>query len=63
MFRDLIPLLVDRFHIVAPDLPGFGRSGMPSRTDFKYTFDNLADVIDRFAQIIGLRKLAAPKGG
>ena len=53
MFRDLIPLLADSFHIVAPDLPGFGRSSMPSRTDFKYTFDNLADVIDRFVQIIG----------
>jgi len=58
MFRDLIPLLADRFHIVAPDLPGFGRSDMPSRTDFKYTFDNLADVIDRFTQIIGFDKFA-----
>ena len=59
MFRDLIPLLADRFHIVAPDLPGFGRSDMPTRTDFKYTFDNLADVIDRFTQIIGFDKFAA----
>ena len=58
MFRDLIPLLADRFRIVAPDLPGFGRSDMPSRTDFKYTFDNLADVIDRFTQIIGFDKFA-----
>ena len=58
MFRDLIPLLADRFHIVAPDLPGFGRSDMPSRTDFKYTFDNLAEVIDRFTQIIGFGKFA-----
>jgi len=58
MFRDLIPLLADRFHIVAPDLPGFGRSDMPSRTDFTYTFDNLADVIDRFTQIVGFDKFA-----
>jgi len=58
MFRDLIPLLADRFHIAAPDLPGFGRSDMPSRTDFRYTFDNLADVIDRFTQIIGFDKFA-----
>jgi len=41
MFRDLIPLLADRFHMVAPDLPGFGQSDMPSRDRFKYTFDNM----------------------
>jgi pimeloyl-ACP methyl ester carboxylesterase len=48
MFRDLIPKLSDRFHILAPDLPGFGRSDMPLHTQFKYTFDHLADVIDAF---------------
>src|ERR1700755_185142 len=48
MFRDLIPLLADRFHLVAPDLPGFGQSDMPRREDFAYTFDHLADVIERF---------------
>jgi pimeloyl-ACP methyl ester carboxylesterase len=58
MFRDLIPLLADRFHIVAPDLPGFGQSDMPARDSFKYTFDNVADVIDRFTQTIGLLKFA-----
>ena len=42
MYRDLIPLLADRFHIVAPDLPGFGQSDMPSRMDFKYTFENIS---------------------
>jgi pimeloyl-ACP methyl ester carboxylesterase len=52
MFRDLIPLLADRFHIVAPDLPGFGQSDMPERKDFAYTFDNLANVIDRFTEVI-----------
>ena len=52
MFRNLIPLLADRFHIVAPDLPGFGMSDMPSRENFKYTFDNIAKVIARFADVI-----------
>jgi pimeloyl-ACP methyl ester carboxylesterase len=58
MFRDLIPLLADRFHLVAPDLPGFGQSDMPSRDDFRYTFDNLADVIGRFTEVIGQRRFA-----
>lgn len=53
MFRDLIPLLADRFHIVAPDLPGFGQSDMPSRESFRYTFDNFARVIERFTEMIG----------
>ena len=58
MFRDLIPLLAHRFHIVAPDLPGFGQSDMPSRDDFAYTFDNLANVIDRFTEVIGFDRFA-----
>lgn len=58
MFRDLIPLLADRFHLVAPDLPGFGKSDMPARGQFKYTFDNVADVIDRFTQKIGFDRFA-----
>lgn len=58
MYRDLIPLLADRFHLVAPDLPGFGQSDMPARGQFKYTFDNIADVIDRFTQKIGLNRFA-----
>ncbi|MBS0239022.1 MAG: alpha/beta hydrolase [Proteobacteria bacterium] len=58
MFRDLIPHLADRFHIVAPDLPGFGRSDMPPREKFAYTFDNIAAVIDRFTEVIGLKKFA-----
>jgi pimeloyl-ACP methyl ester carboxylesterase len=53
MFRDLIPLLEERFHIVAPDLPGFGLSDMPSRDSFSYTFDNIANVIDRFTEVVG----------
>jgi pimeloyl-ACP methyl ester carboxylesterase len=58
MFRDLIPHLADRFHIVAPDLPGFGQSDMPARSDFTYTFDNIAGVIDRFTEVIGLKRFA-----
>jgi pimeloyl-ACP methyl ester carboxylesterase len=53
MFRDLMPLLADRFHIVAPDLPGFGLSEMRPRDQFKYTFDHIANVIDRFTEEIG----------
>src|SRR6202142_856877 len=58
MFRDLIPLLADRFHIVAPDLPGFGQSDMPPRSAFTYSFDNIAGVIDRFTEVIGLTRFA-----
>ncbi|MFM0648074.1 alpha/beta hydrolase [Paraburkholderia bryophila] len=58
MFRDLIPKLADRFHIVAPDLPGFGQSDMPGRDAFAYTFDNLANVIDRFTEVIGFERYA-----
>jgi pimeloyl-ACP methyl ester carboxylesterase len=58
MFRDLIPLLADRFHIVAPDLPGFGLSDMPPREHFSYTFDNIARVIDRFSEVIGFDRFA-----
>ncbi|MCX4641366.1 alpha/beta fold hydrolase [Streptomyces sp. NPDC055059] len=58
MFRELIPLLADQFHIVAPDLPGFGRSDMPSRDDFDYTFDHITDVIDRLTEVLGLDRFA-----
>jgi pimeloyl-ACP methyl ester carboxylesterase len=58
MFRDLIPLLADRFLVVAPDLPGFGQSDMPPREKFRYTFDNIAGVIDRFTEIIGFQQFA-----
>jgi pimeloyl-ACP methyl ester carboxylesterase len=58
MFRDLIPLLADRFRIIAPDLPGFGQSDMPGRDKFAYTFDHLADVIGRFTEVIGLDRFA-----
>ena len=58
MFRDLIPLLADSFHLVAPDLPGFGQSDLPSRQKFKYTFENLAETISDFTDTIGLKRFA-----
>src|SRR6201987_4644403 len=58
MFRDLIRMLADRFHVIAPDLPGFGQSDMPDRSKFSYTFDNIAGVIDRFTEVIGLARFA-----
>jgi pimeloyl-ACP methyl ester carboxylesterase len=58
MFRDLIPKLVDRFHVIAPDLPGFGQSEMPDRGTFTYTFDNIARVIDRLTEVVGLDRFA-----
>jgi pimeloyl-ACP methyl ester carboxylesterase len=58
MFRELIPALSDRFHVIAPDLPGFGQSDMPSRDKFSYTFAKLAEVIERFTEVIGLARFA-----
>jgi pimeloyl-ACP methyl ester carboxylesterase len=58
MFRDLIPLLADRFHVVAPDLPGFGQSAMPPREAFAYTFDHLAEVIDGFTEKLELDRFS-----
>jgi pimeloyl-ACP methyl ester carboxylesterase len=58
MFRDLIPLLSPHFRVVAPDLPGFGRTDLPGRDAFHYTFDALAGVIDRFTEKVGLTRFA-----
>ncbi|MEM5446398.1 alpha/beta fold hydrolase [Paraburkholderia guartelaensis] len=58
MFRDLIPKLADRFHIVAPDLPGFGQSDLPDREEFAYTFENIAKVMARFTERIGFDRFA-----
>jgi pimeloyl-ACP methyl ester carboxylesterase len=58
MFRDLIPLLSDRYRVIAPDLPGYGQTKAPKRGDFDYTFDNLAKVIGSFVDAIGLTKYA-----
>jgi len=58
MFRNLIPGLSERYHVIAPDLPGFGFSDAPDRKRFRYTFDTLAKVIGSFVEAIGLEKYA-----
>ncbi len=58
MFRELIPQLADRYHVVAPDLPGFGFSDAPDRASFRYGFEHLARAIDRFTQVLGLERYA-----
>jgi pimeloyl-ACP methyl ester carboxylesterase len=58
MFRDLIPQLAEHYHVIAPDLPGFGNTIAPARGQFSYTFDNLAQVIGKFVQAIGLTRFA-----
>ena len=55
MFRNLIPQLSDRYHVVAPDYPGYGNSSMPTVDAFDYTFDNLANVMEQFIQKVGLK--------
>ena len=54
MFRNLIPALAEKYHVVAPDYPGFGNSSAPSVDEFDYTFDNLANVIEKFTEKVGL---------
>jgi pimeloyl-ACP methyl ester carboxylesterase len=58
MFRNLIPVLADRYHVIAPDYPGFGQSAMPDHTQFAYTFGHYADLIDNFLQQSGQRRYA-----
>jgi len=58
MFRNLIPALAGNYHVVAPDLPGFGFPECPGRDQFRCTFDNLADSIDRFTQVLCLDRYA-----
>jgi pimeloyl-ACP methyl ester carboxylesterase len=58
MFRNLIPQLQDDFHVIAPDLPGFGFSDAPSHDVFQYTFANVAKVMGDFVEQLGLKKFA-----
>lgn len=58
MFRDLLPLLSDRFRLIAPDLPGFGQTKAPARGSFDYSFDALAKVIEGFVDALGLDRFA-----
>jgi len=58
MFRELIPRLADRYHVIAPDLPGFGFTEVPVWRNYTYSFDALADTIEAFTEAIGLRRYA-----
>ncbi|GLK73612.1 alpha/beta hydrolase [Ancylobacter dichloromethanicus] len=58
MFRDLIPELAEHYHVVAPDLPGFGMTEQPARDQFGYNFENITNVVDRFTEVLGLDKFA-----
>lgn len=58
MYRDLMPLLADRYHVIAPDLPGFGFTQSPDRAHYTYTFDHLTQTMDHFTQSLGLKKYA-----
>src|SRR5271155_2313288 len=58
MFRNLIPQLAGYYHVIAPDLPGFGFSDAPAHDTFKYTFANVAKVMGDFVEQIGLKKFA-----
>jgi pimeloyl-ACP methyl ester carboxylesterase len=56
MFRNLIPALADRYHVIAPDYPGYGNSSMPKVDQFEYTFDNLARITEKLTVKLGLKK-------
>src|SRR5215472_5500874 len=58
MFRNLIPVLAERYHVIAPDLPGFGFSETPDRKRFQYTFEQLAKTVESFTEAIGLDRYA-----
>ncbi len=56
MFRNLIPALADKYHVVAPDYPGYGNSSMPTVGEFDYTFDNLSRIIEKLTVKLGLER-------
>lgn len=58
MFRNLIPQLADKYHVIAPDYPGFGQSAMPEPAKFAYTFDNYAHVMGKLTQQLGVNRYA-----
>jgi pimeloyl-ACP methyl ester carboxylesterase len=60
MFEPLFSRLSDRYHLVAPDYPGFGHSDWPDPKTFAYTFDHYAAIVDRFAQTLSLGKSVLP---
>ncbi|WP_072395134.1 alpha/beta hydrolase [Hyphomicrobium sp. CS1GBMeth3] len=58
MFRNLIPRLADKYHVVAPDYPGFGQSASPDRAKFAYTFDHYAELVSKLTEQIGVSRYA-----
>ena len=58
MYRNLIPALADKFHLIAPDYPGFGYSSMPTVDEFQYTFDHLAEIVNEFVAQMGLERFS-----
>jgi pimeloyl-ACP methyl ester carboxylesterase len=58
MFRNLIPLLADRYHVIAPDYPGYGQSSMPDHTKFAYTFANYANMMESLLDRLGAKRYA-----
>jgi pimeloyl-ACP methyl ester carboxylesterase len=58
MFRNLIPILAENYHVIAPDFPGFGQTDLPDYKKFSYTFSNLADIIGKFTETIGLKQFS-----
>lgn len=58
MFRNLIPALAGRYRVIAPDYPGFGQSAAPERSEFKYTFDNFARLVDGLTEKLGVSRYA-----
>ena len=58
MFRGLIPLLADKYHVIAPDYPGYGYSDMPDRVHFAYTFDNVANIMEKLTRQLGANRYA-----
>src|ERR1700712_2307569 len=58
MFRNLIPALADRYHVIAPDYPGYGQSDSPDRAKFAYTFDRFGDLVDGLLGQLGVQRYA-----
>jgi len=58
MFRNLIPFLADRYHLIAPDYPGYGQSDSPDRASFAYTFDRFGELVDGLLERLGVERYA-----
>src|SRR5215471_15128545 len=58
MFRNLVPELADRYHVIAPDYPGYGQSDMPDRATFSYTFDRFGELVDGLLDALGVKRYA-----